>query len=155
MDGNIRFHSVDLRDAEETCALFRTVKPDVVFHFASASGGSAELDNVLPHLQNDIDTTENCLVAAQKAGTGRIIIPGSTDEPAPGSSAIPDSPYAMAKTTPVNFGKMFYNLYGTPVVICRIFMAYGPGLKPRKVSLHYSVDARSEVSQTILWCEDG
>ena len=110
---------------------------------------------MLPHLQNDIDTTENCLVAAQKVGTGRIIIPGSTDEPAPGSSAIPDSPYAMAKTTRVNFGKMFYNLYGTPVVICRIFMAYGPGLKPRKVSLHYSVDARSEVSQTILWCEDG
>jgi hypothetical protein len=31
----------------------------------------------------------------------------------------------MEKTICVNFGKMFYNLYGTPVVICRIFMAYG------------------------------
>lgn len=142
--GNIRFHSVDLRDAGETCALFRAVKPDVVFHFASASGGSKDLDNVLPHLQNDIDTTVNCLVAAQKAGTGRIIIPGSTDEPALGSSTIPDSPYAMAKTTCVNFGKMFHNLYGTPVVICRIFMAYGPGQKSRKV-LHYII--RSMLAQ--------
>jgi hypothetical protein len=32
----------------------------------------------------------------------------------------------MEKTTCVNFGKKFDDLYGTPVVICRIFMAYGP-----------------------------
>src|SRR6266404_2893870 len=44
---------------------------------ASASGGSTDLDNVLPHLENDINTTVNCLVAAQKSGVGRFIIPGA------------------------------------------------------------------------------
>src|SRR6266404_4460356 len=81
---------------------------------ASASGGSTDLDNVLPHLENDINTTVNCLVAAQKSGVGRFIIPGSTDEPVHASESVPDSPYAMARVTCVNYGKMFHNLYGTP-----------------------------------------
>jgi nucleoside-diphosphate-sugar epimerase len=130
---NVTFEAVDLRDANESLALFERGKPDIVFHLASASGGSAELDNVIPHLRDDIDTTANCLVAAQKTGVSRFVIPGSIDEVVLAPDVVPHSPYSMAKTTCVSFGRMFHRLYGTPVVICRIFMAYGPGQKPRKV----------------------
>jgi UDP-glucose 4-epimerase len=130
---NVTFHPVDLRDASETHALCHRGKPDIVFHLVSASGGSAGLDNVIPHLRDDIDTTVNCLVAAQKLGVSRFIIPGSIDEVVLEPGVVAHSPYSMAKTTCVNFGRMFHRLYGTPIVICRIFMAYGPGQKPRKV----------------------
>ena len=126
---------VDLRDAAETLSLFQTTRPDIVFHFASASGGSTGVDNVLPHLEDDITTTLTCLVAAQKVGVRRFIVPGSTDEPiaTPGQELIPASPYSLAKMTCVACGRMFHNLYGTPVVICRTFMTYGPGQKSRKI----------------------
>ena len=130
---NVRFHPVDLNDADRTCAFFDTVKPDIVFHLASASGGSTGVENVLPHLRDDICTTVNCLVAAQKTGVSRFVIPGSTDEPPPGADYVPDSPYSMAKMTCVTFGRMFHELYAVPTVICRIFMTYGPGQKPRKI----------------------
>lgn len=130
---NVRFHPVDLNDADRTCAFFDTVKPDIVFHLASASGGSTGVENVLPHLRDDICTTVNCLVAAQKTGVSRFVIPGSTDEPPPGADYVPNSPYSMAKMTCVTFGRMFHELYAVPTVICRIFMTYGPGQKPRKI----------------------
>jgi UDP-glucose 4-epimerase len=122
---------VNLGDADATLDLFAKTKPEIVFHLASASGGSTGIDNVLPHLHDDINTTVNCLVAAQKVGVERFVIPGSTDETLPG--AVPESPYAMAKATCVRYGQMFHRLYGTPTVTCRIFMTYGPGQKPRKI----------------------
>ena len=130
---NVELHRVDLYDFNKTLAFFEYVKPDIVFHLASASGGSAELDNVLPHLKDDICTTVNCLIAAQKTGVSRFIIPGSSDEPLLLAGAAPESPYSIAKMTCVAFGQMFHKRYGTPTVICRIFMAYGPGQKPRKI----------------------
>jgi nucleoside-diphosphate-sugar epimerase len=39
----------------------------------------------------------------------------------------------MAKTVCVSYGRMFHALYGTPIVICRILMAYGPEQKSRKI----------------------
>jgi UDP-glucose 4-epimerase len=132
---NVTVYGVNLCDAGETLAFFETTQPDIVFHLATASGGSTGVDNVLPHLEDDIKTTVTCLVAAQKVGVRRFIVPGSTDEPisAPGGDVTPDSPYSMAKMTCVTYGRMFHKLYGTPVVICRIFMTYGPGQKDRKI----------------------
>lgn len=132
---NVTIHQVNLRDADETLAFFEATRPDIVFHLATASGGSTGVDNVLPHLEDDIRTTVACLVAAQKVGVGRFIVPGSTDEPirTADGDLTPDSPYSMAKMTCVTYGRMFHKLYGTPVVICRIFMSYGPGQKDRKI----------------------
>src|SRR5664279_5683498 len=125
---NVRFHNVNLSDYEETLAFFEKHRPHVVYHLASASGGSAGVDNVLPHLQDDIATTVACLVAAQKVRVRRFVVPGSTDEPRAlsGVRIVADSPYALAKMTCVAYGRMFHKLYGAPVVVCRIFMAYGP-----------------------------
>jgi UDP-glucose 4-epimerase len=129
----VKFHLVDLYDARKTCIFFESAKPDIVFHLASASGGSTDVNNVLPHLHDDICTTVNCLIAAQKTGVSRFIVTGSADEPLLLAEYVSASPYSIAKMTCVAFGQMFHKLYGTPTVICRIFMAYGPGQKPRKI----------------------
>ena len=122
--------SCNLRDANQTRELFERVRPDIVFHLASASGGSNSCNNVLPHLQDDIVTTANCLVAAQSLGVKRFVIPGSTDEP---ENDLPDSPYSMAKQTCVTYARMFNRLYNLPTVVCRLFMVFGPEQKPRKI----------------------
>jgi UDP-glucose 4-epimerase len=135
LPARVTVSGVNLRDAGETLTFFQTIRPEIVFHLVTASGGSTGVDNVLPHLEDDITTTATCLVAAQKVGVSRFIVPGSTDEPisTPGENLIPTSPYSLAKMTCVAYGRMFHQLYGTPVVICRIFMTYGPGQKSRKV----------------------
>jgi UDP-glucose 4-epimerase len=132
---NVSKCNVNLSDASETLAFFEDIRPDIVFHLATASGGSTGIDNIIPHLEDDVRTTVSCLVAAQKVGVRRFIVPGSTDEPIPIATGelTPDSPYSMAKMTCVAYGRMFYELYRTPVVICRIFMTYGPGQKDRKI----------------------
>jgi nucleoside-diphosphate-sugar epimerase len=131
---NVRGHRVDLLDADRTAEFYAFARPDVVFHLASASGGAATAENVLPHLQHDIVTTINGLVAAEKTGVGRFVVPGSTDEPFPAElESGPRSPYAWAKMSCVAAARMFHGSYGTPSVVCRILMAYGPGQKPRKI----------------------
>jgi len=52
-------------------------------------------------------------------------MPASLEEPVQGDS--PSSPYAAAKAATHLFARMFHGLYHTPVVMARIYMAYGPG----------------------------
>jgi nucleoside-diphosphate-sugar epimerase len=133
-DRSVVYHFTNLLDVDATFCLFDAIRPDIVFHLASASGGSAGLENVLPHVQNDIVTTVNCLLAAERTKAGRVIVPGSLEEPALSEvESGPRSPYALAKMTCVATARMFYNSYHTPTVVCRIFMGYGPGQKSRKV----------------------
>src|SRR3954463_15116219 len=62
---NVQYCNVNLRDYQQTLAFFEAHRPHVVYHLASASGGPVGIDNVLPHLEDDIATTVSCLVAAQ------------------------------------------------------------------------------------------
>jgi UDP-glucose 4-epimerase len=46
---------------------------------------------------------------------------------------VPATPYAAAKWAGSMYARMFHQLYGTPVVLARIFMTYGPRQAPRKL----------------------
>ncbi len=49
-------------------------------------------------------------------------------EPVGGSpDVVPPSPYGAAKWAAAAYARMFHALYGTPVVIVRPSMVYGPG----------------------------
>jgi nucleoside-diphosphate-sugar epimerase len=66
-----------------------------------------------------------------------VVVTGSLTEP--GSDArdvVPSSPYAAAKWASSAYARMFHALYGTPVVILRPFMAYGPRQNPAKLIPH-------------------
>jgi len=43
------------------------------------------------------------------------------------AETIPCSPYAASKTACTAYARMFHALYGTPVVVARPMMVYGPG----------------------------
>ena len=113
--------------------LFEELQPELVIHLAGHGVGSPGIENVLPTLQNDVATALNVMVAGARAGTKRMLFAASLEEPELGTSEVAGSPYAAAKSTISMYAAMFHRLYGTPVVMIRPFMTYGPGQKAHKV----------------------
>jgi nucleoside-diphosphate-sugar epimerase len=107
-------------------------QPHVVYHLATAGGGSRELDRVRPTFRDDVTTTVALLLALAERGVERLVLTGSMEEPSE-PDAVPSSPYAAAKWAACGYARMFHALYDLPVVILRPFMTYGPGQKPFKL----------------------
>lgn len=127
--GLIRWHG-DMADTATVRTLFKTIKPDVIFHLAGHVAGSRNLDVVMPTFQSNLMSTVNILTSASEVGCRRIVLPGSLEEPEAGDlETVPSSPYAAAKWAGGAYARMFHKLYGLPVVILRIFMVYGPAQK--------------------------
>jgi nucleoside-diphosphate-sugar epimerase len=130
-DAQLRWRVCDVTDADEVRRLFAEIRPDYAFHLSSLADARRDRDLVIPTFQSGAIATVNILLAASEAGTRRLIIPGSIEEPAPGEVA--SSPYGAAKAVSRAYARMFHELYQMPVVIARIFMAYGPGQPAWKV----------------------
>jgi nucleoside-diphosphate-sugar epimerase len=137
-DGIERWWQCDLADEAATLELVRECQPDTVFHLASHVYGSRDVSLVLPTLRDNLQSTVNLLLAAHEVGCRRIVLAGSMEEPtAVAEVAIPSSPYAAAKWAASGYARFFHALYGTPVVIARIFMVYGPDQKDLKKLIPY------------------
>ncbi len=133
----IRWWREDLGDVVATRTLLRAVKPEIVFHLASHGVGAPGLEVVLPTVHSDFLTTINVLTTATELGVARLVLAASLEEPSPGTAeSIPASPYAAAKWASTGYAQMFHMLYGTPIVIVRPFMTYGPGQRPYKIVPH-------------------
>jgi nucleoside-diphosphate-sugar epimerase len=95
---------------------------------------------VHPTLNANLVSTVNLLVAATKNGCQRFLTAGSLEEPDPGEKLpIPSSPYAAAKLASSSYARMFHALYGTPVVMARIFMVYGPAQRDLRKLVPYVI----------------
>jgi UDP-glucose 4-epimerase len=117
----------DVSDFTVVANLFSEIKPDVVVHLAACVTGRRDLEVVLPTLRDNLVTSVNLLTTAANSGCSRLVLVGSLEEPDPDQGqAIPCSPYAASKWSTSAYGRMFYKLYGLPVVIARLFMTYGP-----------------------------
>lgn len=128
----------DFADLACTRKVVRRTRPDVIFHLAGLVTGRTDRALVLPTMESLLVSTVNVLSVACEQGCRRLVLVGSMDEPAaPGAGEpIPASPYAAAKWASVGYGRMFHQLYGTPVVIARTFMAYGPMQEHHKLVPH-------------------
>lgn len=123
----MRWWQGDVVDDGAVMNLFSAIKPEIVIHLAACVTGRRDLEVVLPTLRDNLVSSVNLLTAAANAGCSRIVLVGSLEEPDPGEGQpIPCSPYAASKWSASAYGHMFYQLYGLPVVIARIFMTYGP-----------------------------
>ncbi|HZY79281.1 MAG TPA: NAD(P)-dependent oxidoreductase [Cyclobacteriaceae bacterium] len=111
-------------DIDTVRSILGDVQPHIIFHLAGRVTGVNDLDNVLPAYHSLASSTVNILTVASKLDCDRIIIPGSSNEPL---DCNPNSPYAAAKFIASMYGRFFYRLYDTPVVIARPFVGYGPG----------------------------
>ncbi len=128
----------DLADSGFVDELFKSIKPDFVYHLASEVTGSRELNLVLPTMRGNLVSAVNILVAATGNHCRRIVMAGSLEEPDESEqAAIPCSPYAAAKWAASGYARMFHALYQTPVVLARLFMVYGPGQKDLRKLVPY------------------
>jgi UDP-glucose 4-epimerase len=129
-----RWWRADLANGEEACDLMRAVKPDTIVHLGALTHSVPDLELVLPTFHSVLMSTVNLLTAVAEQGCRRVILAGSLEEPANGSTDIaPASPYAVAKWAAAAYGRMFHALYRTPVVVARLSLTYGPGQAERKV----------------------
>ncbi|MGH9545870.1 MAG: NAD-dependent epimerase/dehydratase family protein [Terriglobales bacterium] len=122
-----RWWRADLSDESAVRALFRDIRPDVIFHLASHVKGAPNLEHVLPTFRSNLQSTVNLLTLAAERGCRRMVITGSLAEPEPENGELfPSAPYAAAKWASSGYARMFHALYQLPVVIARVFMVYGP-----------------------------
>lgn len=113
---------------------FQAAQPEVIYHLSGYGVGSPGLENVLPTFHNDLLTTVNALTVAAQRGVRRFVMAASLEEPQPGGTdPIPSSPYAAAKWASSAYARMFHRLYGTPVVLTRPMMTFGPGQRAHKL----------------------
>jgi UDP-glucose 4-epimerase len=120
----ITWHQGSFEDLDTAQHIVKQVKPDVIYHLAGMVTGANGIDNVIPTFHSLVTSTVNLLTVASKVGCGRIIIVGSSNEPVDQN---PNSPYSAAKWASSMYGRLFQQLYNSPVVIARTFVAYGPG----------------------------
>ena len=132
--GVVRWLRADLAGESAVEDLVQAVRPEYIFHLASHGVGSPERENVLPTFKTDLATTVAMLEAATRQGVRRMMLASSLEEPIPGSGEIvPSSPYAAAKWAGGAYARMFQRLYGTPVVMTRPYMVYGPEQRAHKL----------------------
>jgi len=119
--------------------LFRNIRPDVIYHLASHVMGAPGLEHVLPTFHGNLQTSVNLLTAAAEIGCRRLVLTGSLSEPdLEKGEAFPSAPYAAAKWASSAYGRMFHALYQVPVVLARVFMAYGPAQKDLSKLIPYA-----------------
>lgn len=124
----------DLADLATARHLISSIKPDIIFHLSGMVGASPGLDLVLPTFHSLLASTVNLLAVSAEGSYRRIVLVASLTEPQASQNEItPGSPYAAAKWASGAYGRMFHSLYGTPCVMVRPFMAYGPAQDPKKL----------------------
>jgi UDP-glucose 4-epimerase len=125
---SLRWWNGDMSDIATVRRILLEVRPHVIFHLSGLVTAASGVDLVLPTLQSLLVSTVNILTVAAEFGCGRVVLAASLTEPIPDNTeATPGSPYAAAKWAGSAYGRMFWQLYGLPVVIVRPFMTYGPG----------------------------
>jgi UDP-glucose 4-epimerase len=133
-DARLCWHEVDLTDLEATQKAMSSIHADLVFHLCSYAQGDRDFALVLPTFRNELLASVNVLTSVTENKVERLIMIRSLEEPSPGE--VPASPYAAAKAASRAYAMMFHRLYALPVVMVRIFMAYGPGQSAKKIIPH-------------------
>lgn len=123
----VTWHQLDLADEEATTRLTRSVRPDVIYHLAGAPVGRRDPKLVAAMLQGNLVNAVNVMSAGLADGGCRVVLAGSMEEPDPDDSAsVASSPYSAAKGAATEYARMFHELWGLPVTVLRVAMAYGP-----------------------------
>ena len=125
----------DLSDIAFARSICKEAQPEVIFHFSGLTSASPSLDLVLPTYHSLLTSTLNILSASQELSIcPRIVLVASlTEPPLTDASPTPSSPYAAAKWACGAYGRMFHELFHTPIAFVRPFMTYGPRQQANKL----------------------
>jgi nucleoside-diphosphate-sugar epimerase len=129
--GRLRWWQADLEDLDAARDLVARVKPDALFHLGGLADGARDAALLVPTFRSLLATTVHLIQAVNEAGAGRLILIGSLEEPR--ADEIAASPYAVAKSAATSYARMAHRAFGTPVVVVRTYMAFGPGQDRAKI----------------------
>ena len=129
----VDYRSADLGDAGTANALVGALRPEWVFHLASA----VDVARDLAHLEAQVRGTQMAAVHVARAclehRVARLVHVGTCEEygngPAPfreTQDPAPVSPYSAAKAAATAYVRMLCASFGLPAVIVRPFLTYGP-----------------------------
>jgi UDP-glucose 4-epimerase len=135
----LQWLAADVCSIDAVRDLFRSIRPDVIYHLASHVMGAPGLEHVLPTFYGNLQSSVNLLTAAAETGCRRLVLTGSLAEPdLSKGEEFPSAPYAAAKWASSAYGRMFHALYKVPVVLARVFMVYGPAQKDLSKLIPYA-----------------
>ncbi len=134
---HIEFHQADICDRNKISQIISDVKPSIVFHLAACLKRERDPKIIDQLMDVNFKGTLNLLDAAKAVSVDRFIFPstsdvyGSNKSPFVETQAIdPVSPYSLSKAAAELACKMYFKIFGVPVVILRPFLTYGPRQKP-------------------------
>ncbi|MBV2155379.1 SDR family NAD(P)-dependent oxidoreductase [Kitasatospora sp. SUK 42] len=135
----LEIHRGDLRDEDSLPPLLDGA--DTVYHLGALISVPHSFLDPAAYLNVNATGTGNLLVAARKAGSGRIVAVSSSEVYGTAQAEcvgedhplVAQSPYAASKIAAEKLCECFHHAYATPVVTVRPFNLYGPGQSPRAV----------------------
>lgn len=129
---NMTWDECDASKRADVKRIIEKHHPEVIYHLASDSKGGRDIELIPDSLQNDLMSTINVLLEANRLGNIHVIIAGSFEEPGK-TDGFPCSPYAAAKAACTSYARMISAHSGLEVSILRLMMVYGPWQKDYKV----------------------
>ncbi len=128
----LRFHTLDLADAEQTQRLVQEIEADWIFHLA-AHGAYSWQDNTKQMIETNIICLVNLLQAAAEIGFDAFVNSGSSseyglkDHPAKEDEIVkPNSVYAVTKVAATHFCQYFAQCRRLYIPTLRLYSVYGP-----------------------------
>ncbi len=134
LESKVRIQPVDIADEAGVKELADEVRPEVVFHLAAFTDVGRSWEKLDQALSVNLGGTVN-LIKALQGGECKMMVAACTAE-AYGKNAPPFreemaldplSPYSFSKAAATRLCRMAPASLGVPVVILRLFLAYGPG----------------------------
>jgi UDP-glucuronate 4-epimerase len=129
----------DVRDAGAVENLLQRTRPDAIVHLAALAGVRESLREPLAFNDVNVNGTVVMFEAARSLGTPRFIF-ASTSSVYGDSPRLPHreddplqhcaSPYGATKIAGEQYGHIYHQVHGLPVVSLRFFTAYGPRQRP-------------------------
>jgi nucleoside-diphosphate-sugar epimerase len=119
----------DVRNISQLRRLVEDATPGYVFHMAAVGVNDPFIAEEMA-LGVNVGGTINILRALWDNTTHavqRIVVAGTSNEYGKAGELDPGNTYAASKVAAWAFCRMYYRVYGTPVVVARPFNVYGPG----------------------------
>ena len=136
---SVRLHEVNLTDAGSLQPLFRTIRPEWIFHLAVHGAYPSQVDWQKMIVTNVIGTA-TLLDAALQCGFETFVNTGTSSEygfkdhaPLEKESLDPDSHYAVTKAAATMHCRFVARSHGVNVPTLRLYSAYGPFEEPTRL----------------------
>jgi len=130
-----KFYKIDVRNPVLIPKIFKSEKPEIVFHFAAQINVKESIKNSKAdaeiNILGAINILENCVANKVKklvfASSGGAVYGEATVIPTPEEyPEFPLSPYGIAKLTTEKYLNYYYKVFNLPFVALRFANVYGP-----------------------------